>query len=82
MHCGGLVHFKLLQRFFRQSRKTLTYPKGPGFSGQNKEDFSAPICYKCWEGLVQMIEYYWLQIVGATRKTPLIGKDFKELRQF
>jgi hypothetical protein len=26
-----------LQRFFRQSRRTLTWPKGTGFSGQNKK---------------------------------------------
>jgi hypothetical protein len=26
-----------LQRFFRQSKRTLTWPKGPGFSGQNKK---------------------------------------------
>jgi len=26
----------------RQSRITLTWPKGPGFSGQNKQMFSTP----------------------------------------
>jgi len=50
MQFGGLVHFKLLQQFFRQSRITLTPAMrdrlgpskiplrgvGPGFSGQNK----------------------------------------------
>jgi hypothetical protein len=33
-----------LRRFFRQSRRTLAWPRGPGFSGQNKRETVSKRC--------------------------------------